>query len=51
MDTNGLAQKKYANNKSSDFWVKTILIGISLLYLGLVLVFPVASVVYAAFEN
>jgi sulfate/thiosulfate transport system permease protein len=51
MDTNGLAQKKYAKNKNSEFWVKTILITISLLYLGLVLVFPVASVVYAAFEN
>ncbi|AFY72407.1 sulfate ABC transporter, permease protein CysW [Synechococcus sp. PCC 7502] len=35
----------------TEFWVKTVLITISLLYLGLVLFFPVANVVYAAFEK
>jgi sulfate/thiosulfate transport system permease protein len=43
--------EKRGKNQSSDFWVRFILIGISLLYLGLVLFFPVASVVYAAFEK
>ncbi len=43
--------EKIDKSRGSDFWVKTILIMISLLYLGLVLVFPVANVVHAAFEN
>lgn len=46
--------EKLDRNHSSgkgDFWVRFILIGISLLYLGLVLFFPVANVAYAAFEN
>ncbi|MDX1976675.1 MAG: sulfate ABC transporter permease subunit CysW [Pseudanabaenaceae cyanobacterium bins.68] len=37
--------------QNSGFWVKTGLIAIALLYLGLVLVFPVANVIYAAFEK
>jgi len=43
--------EKIDKKKGSDFWVKTSLIIISLLYLGLILVFPVANVVYIAFEN
>lgn len=40
-----------SKNQSFDFWVKALLIGISLIYLGLILVFPVANVAYAAFEK
>jgi len=43
--------EKIDKKKGSDFWVKTSLIIISLLYLGLILVFPVANVIYIAFEN
>lgn len=43
--------EKKDRNQGGDFWIKGILIGISLLYLGLVLAFPVANVIYAAFEN
>jgi sulfate/thiosulfate transport system permease protein len=43
--------EKKDRNQSGDFWVKGILIGISLLYLGLVLFFPVANVIYAALEK
>jgi len=44
-------EQKPEKRRGSDFWVKTTLIAIALLYLGLVLFFPVANVVYLAFEK
>lgn len=51
MGTNVPNVEKADRNRRSNFWVKTGLIAITFLYLGLVLFFPVANVAYAAFEN
>jgi sulfate/thiosulfate transport system permease protein len=40
-----------SQSKLSGFWIKAILIAIAVSYLGLVLFFPVANVVYVAFSK